>query len=379
MQAQAELCPHRPPCPGCPRWGERGIPLAAAERLAALAREARLAPPEVVEGSAFGFRHRARLAVRGRAASPKIGIFQAGSHRIADIPRCRVHHPLVNRVAAAARAALRATGTPPYAERAHRGALRSLQVVVERASQSAQVVLVGNARDPAALSPLAAALRAELGGALHSLWWNGNPERTNTILGPLWERWCGPETVCERIAGARVHFPPGAFGQSNPPLADAIAARIAGWIPAGARVAEYYAGCGALGLGLAARGHALVLNESNGHALRGLALGREALPAAARARVRIAPGPAGAAAALAGEADVVIADPPRKGLDAELLAALRARPPARLVYLSCDLERFLAQARELLAGGRLRLAELVVYALFPHTDHVETLARFDYA
>jgi tRNA/tmRNA/rRNA uracil-C5-methylase (TrmA/RlmC/RlmD family) len=122
-----------------------------------------------------------------------------------------------------------------------------------------------------------------------------------------------------------------------------------------------------------------VLNESNGHALRGLALGREALPPAARARVRIAPGPAGAAAALAGAADAVIADPPRKGLAAELLAALRSRPPARLVYLSCDLERFLAQARELLEGGRLRLAELAAFALFPYTDHVETLARFDYA
>ncbi len=49
---------------------------------------------------AFGYRHRKRLAVRGRAASPKIGIFQEGSHRVVDIPRCLVHHPLVNEVAA---------------------------------------------------------------------------------------------------------------------------------------------------------------------------------------------------------------------------------------------------------------------------------------
>jgi len=38
--------------------------------------------------------------VRGRATSPKIGIFQEESHRIVDVPRCVVHHPLVNEVAA---------------------------------------------------------------------------------------------------------------------------------------------------------------------------------------------------------------------------------------------------------------------------------------
>jgi tRNA/tmRNA/rRNA uracil-C5-methylase (TrmA/RlmC/RlmD family) len=64
--------------------------------LTALCREADVPPPAVVEGPPFGYRHRARLAVRGRSASPKVGIFQEGTHRIVDIPRCLVHHPLVN-------------------------------------------------------------------------------------------------------------------------------------------------------------------------------------------------------------------------------------------------------------------------------------------
>ncbi len=85
--------------------------------------------------------------VRGRARSPKIGIFQAGTHDVVDIPRCRVHHPLVNDVGAALREAIRATGTRPYTERTHTGALRAVQIVVERASRTAQLVLVGNADD----------------------------------------------------------------------------------------------------------------------------------------------------------------------------------------------------------------------------------------
>jgi len=42
------------------------------------------------------------------------------------------------------------------------------------------------------------------------------------ILGPHWHRFSGPEAVCERIAGADVFFPPGAFGQSHLELADEL-------------------------------------------------------------------------------------------------------------------------------------------------------------
>ncbi len=362
----------------------------ALARLARIAAEAGAPAPGVLTGAALGYRVRARLMVRGRAGSPKLGIFQAGSHRITDIPRCGVHHPLVNRVAAAARAAIRATGTPPYADRAHRGALRALQVVVERASGRAQVVLVGNADEPAPLLPLARALEASLGGTLHSLWWNGQPERTNVVLGPSWYRLTPDDVVggppdrsagCvrETIGGATVFFPPGAFGQSHLDLADRLVATVHGWTPPGVRVAELYAGCGAIGLGLLGRSAALTFVESAPHAVLGLALGLAARPAAHRARARVIAAPAGdALGALAG-AELVIADPPRKGLDPGVLAALAAAPPARLVYLSCDLDSFARDAARLQAAGGLRLAELVACDLFPNTRHVETLARFERA
>jgi tRNA/tmRNA/rRNA uracil-C5-methylase (TrmA/RlmC/RlmD family) len=315
--------------------------------------------------------------VRGRVASPKIGIFQSGTHDLVDIPRCRVHHPLVNRVAAAAREAARATGTRPYAERAHAGALRALQVVVERASATAQVVLVGNAREPAPLEPLARALAEALGGALHSLWWNGQPERSNAILGPHWRRWQGAEAVRESIGGVDVFYPPGAFGQSNLDLAERLATRVRAAVPEGERVAELYAGCGPIGLGLLARAAQVVFVESAPEALRGLALGVAARPACERARARIVAAEAGGALEALASAEVVIVDPPRKGLDPALLDALCGAPPRLLVYVSCDLDSFEAQARRLLAGGRLRLAALEAWALFPQTAHLELVSVWE--
>jgi 23S rRNA (uracil1939-C5)-methyltransferase len=316
--------------------------------------------------------------VRGRAGSPKLGIFQAGTHRIADIPRCPIHHPLVNEVAEAVRAAVRATGTAPYADRPDRGDLRAVQVVVERGGPRAQVVLVGNAEHPEPLLPAARHLAETLGPRLQGLFWNGNPGRTNAILGPHWRRLGGEPAVRERIGGASLFFPPGAFGQSHLPLADELVAGVQAWVPDGASVAELYAGCGAIGLGLLPRVRRVRFNEASPDALEGLRLGIAARPPAERARAEVEPGPAGEALGALEGADVVIVDPPRKGLDPPLTEALAGRPPARLVYVSCDLgslERDLAQLQQ--PAGPLRLTALEAWNLFPFTDHVETLALLE--
>src|SRR5665213_3073936 len=137
-------CPHRPPCDGCPRFGASGIGRAARETLRALARSQGLPDVAVHSADLFAFRHRARLAIRGRLGSPKIGLFEADSHRVVHIPNCRVQHPLINEVAAVVRGALVDAKVTCYSDRAHLGLARYLQVVVERRSTTAQIVLVAN-------------------------------------------------------------------------------------------------------------------------------------------------------------------------------------------------------------------------------------------
>jgi 23S rRNA (uracil1939-C5)-methyltransferase len=369
-------CPHRPTCPGCPRYGEPGIAAAADEKLAELASLGGLTPPRVVTGAPLGFRTRARLAVRGRAASPKVGMFQSGSHKIADIPRCGIHHPLVNEVAAALRRALRVTRVEPYAERGPRGELRYLQVAVERESERAQVVLVGKSESPEPLAPVFGELQSDLRERLQGLFWNGNPTAGNAILGPHWRKISGEESLRESIAGVDVFHPPGAFGQSHPALFESLAARARAAVPDGARVLELYAGTGAIGLGLLARAESVELNELSPHGVRGLELGVAARPEPERARAQLLPGDAAGHVRRIARADAVIVDPPRRGLDREVLDSLLATPPAALVYVSCGIDSLAREAAELVGSGRFALALLEAYALFPYTEHVETLAVF---
>lgn len=373
----ALICPHQPSCPGCPRLAEPGLPPEPVARLQALAARSGAAPPLVHESPRQAFRYRARLAIRGRADAPKLGIFQAGSHRVVHIPRCLVHHPVINRVAARVRDTLASHRVPTYSDAAHAGLARYLQVVVERETQRAQVTLISNDETPDALRDVFADLQAALGEDLHSLWWNGNPERTNAILGPHWQLLYGPAHVRDLSGDASIFYPPGAFGQSNLDLAMQLGARVRELARPASRITEYYAGVGAIGLGLAPGASALNLNELGPGSLEGLAHGVAALPDAVRAKVAVHAGAAGSHGRWVAESDLVIADPPRKGLDPELLLALGQAPPERFVYVSCDIGSFERDAAELLRT--FRLSALEAYDLFPNTPHLETLGVFEKA
>jgi tRNA/tmRNA/rRNA uracil-C5-methylase (TrmA/RlmC/RlmD family) len=96
-----------------------------------------------------------------------------------------------------------------------------------------------------------------------------------------------------------------------------------------------------------------------------------------RGRVRASEGPASDATDELDGADVVIVDPPRKGLDANVLAASCERPPRKLLYVACGRESFERDATALLGSGKVRLSGLTVFDLFPHTGHVEVLGVFE--
>ena len=92
---------------------------------------------------------------------------------------------------------------------------------------------------------------------------------------------------------------------------------------------------------------------------------------------------------------MVITNPPRTGMDARVVDAIRAAGPSRVVYVSCDpatLARDLARLTSPSAlsdssafpsprsrpRGRLyRLTALRAFDLFPQTAHVESVALLE--
>lgn len=74
--------------------------------------------------------------------------------------------------------------------------------------------------------------------------------------------------------------------------------------------------------------------------------------------------------------DAVIADPPRAGIEPEALEKLIEIAPQRIVYASCD-PSTLARDLAKLCARAYALQDLYLFDMFPHTYHIEVIARLE--
>lgn len=374
------ICEYQPACPGCPRYGEPDLAPEGVRQLQQIAAIWQSSvEPECIAFEGLGARYRARLSVRGRAGELAIGIFEQGSHHLVSIPRCSVHHPAIAALLPRLTLLCNQAAVGGYDENRHTGELRAVQLAVEPSTEKIQVVLLINRdlltqRPSDELSRACDALSRE--DLVQGLFLGALPERGNSLIPQRYEHRSGCEVIRDECGGAQVFFPPGAFGQANPVLHRRVAERIRGFVSDSRRVVEYYAGVGTLGLGLAAAGKEVVFNEVGEGSILGLQMGWAALsrsePLHSKQLV-LAKGRAGDHAHLYEASDTVLVDPPRKGLDRQLLARLVSDPPERLIYLSCGIEALLRESRELAEASQLVLEHVSGWAYFPFTDHVETL------
>ena len=75
-------------------------------------------------------------------------------------------------------------------------------------------------------------------------------------------------------------------------------------------------------------------------------------------------------------AEVVVADPPRAGFHPKALHALITLQARRVVYVSCNPTTLARDLGELVRGG-YRLEWVQPVDMFPHTPHIEAVARLE--
>ena len=202
---------------------------------------------------------------------------------------------------------------------------------------------------------------------------------------------CSPEDgggQCPALPRAvRLRFPPTVFRQANLDAFARIVAhvrrRLAEYVAArGAKPAcvELYGGVGTIGLHLADLCASLVSSDENPFNVDCFNATASQLRKKVRRRVSYVPKNAAdmAQAGALTDAEVCVVDPPRKGLEPEVVAALNQGQRLRLlVYVSCGFSAFQRDCRALLAGeNQWRLEHAEGHILFPGADAIETLAFF---
>lgn len=375
-------CPHAPRCVPCPL---RGLPYREQlfrkreEVRRALAAYPSLATVEVedVVGSRdlFGYRNTVKLAVRGSRSGLRAGVYEPGTHRLADASACAVQHPALTEVIAAVLDEASAAEIPPYDEGRAIGELRYLVARYSAWQKRVLLILVTRSREVRGLRELVRKLSRRcrgLGGVLQ----NVNPDPGNVILGRRFLTLRPPAVLVERIGFLRMQTSPGVFLQANLWTARRIYETVLDWAAPeeGDTAVDLFAGVGPLTLYLATRAARV--------------FGVEEVPAAVKdarsnARrngfdnVRFREGVTESIlpdlVAEIGKARIVTLNPPRKGADSSVLEGIGQLAPERIVYVSCNPASL---ARDLDRLGQLgyRLLRVRPFDMLPQTEHVEAVA-----
>lgn len=347
-------CPHFSLCSGC-TLSDIAAPPIWQEALAFF-RSLNIAPPLITGGFAQT-RLKAKLAVRH---GPEIGLFKKNTHDVISIPHCLVHHPAINAAVALLREEIVRHNLSTYSETTSTGILRYVQFFVERSTNRIQLALIVNTHDK-----LEAFTQSLLKHDLwHSIWLNFHTTPSNTILSSSWRLVHGSPFLFQTLNQTPVAFHPGAFSQAHLPLFERMLQKIETWVEPNDRILELYAGVGAIGLSLSRKARELTLIENNPFAH--LCYQQAPKPNIAYRCIDAKD------ADLSGY-DLIIVDPPRKGLDPTLHKNLSA---SRLIYISCGFESFKRDSQELISSG-WKLKEASGYLLFPGTNHVEILSLFE--
>jgi 23S rRNA (uracil1939-C5)-methyltransferase len=327
-------------------------------------------------GNATGWRYRAKLAIRGTANQPIIGLFREGSHDVVDIPFCQVHHPGINKAVEYLRQFIRNEKIEPYNESTCSGYLRYAQIIVEKSSGKVQLSLVWNSNEDS--------LRAwdlgklwELNSSFwHSIWVNWNVRRDNVIFGKKWLLIKGEEDLWEKFGGIEVCFHPASFAQANLDLFEVMLKKINQQITHNENIVEYYAGVGVIGLTLASKTCKIRCVEISPEAEKCFEKSRSRLPPALKDKVIFQLGSAENMNSLLKGADTIIVDPPRKGIHKSLLKAIQEEESVnKIIYVSCGWSAFQKDCETLLSNRwSMQLAE--AYVFFPGSNHIEILSVF---
>lgn len=164
------------------------------------------------------------------------------------------------------------------------------------------------------------------------------------------------------------------FFQGNRFLVGALLDKVLAAAPG--RFVDLYAGVGLFAVSLAARGQSGLAVEGDPTSAGDLASNSE--PYRDQLQTRAESVEAATTRVLEVTPDVVVVDPPRTGLSADVLTGLLRWRAPRIVYVSCDVPTLARDAQRLLADG-YQLRSLEALDMFPNTPHVECVAVFDRA
>lgn len=200
----------------------------------------------------------------------------------------------------------------------------------------------------------------------------------NTIVGEADATLLAGTALFQELIGeASVDIRPPSFFQVHRDAATTLQQRVVSLVLPGPAL-DLYSGVGAIALRIAAKGQVVHGVDSVAASVDRAIAGAEQAGLSDHATFDTADCKSAVISLAENEKtfSTVILNPPRRGCDPEVLLNVQRLGAQRLLYISCN-PKSLARDAALLRDQGFMLREATPHDLFPHSEHVETIAIFD--
>jgi len=331
----------------------------------------------------FGYRNKMEFSFHPLEPGPVLGLHERGTFdRVFPLEDCLLASRLTLEIVRRTQAFAEEHAWRAYHPRRHEGMLRYLVVRHLRATEQCAVHLVSAAEEVPGVEAWAAAI-ASCSPEVKTVTLLLNRSRANVAIGESERLLVGDGTVRERVLGLEFEASSGTFLQTNSLQAATLyqCALDEAGLSREETALDLYCGAGTLTLLLARVAREAIGVES-------------AAPAVAAARRNAERNGIANARFVAGEArqvlrqwargerpdavrpQVVMVDPPRAGLHPRVVARIAELAPRRVVYVSCNPATLARDLGDFATRG-YRLLAVTPVDMFPHTAHIECVARLE--
>lgn len=330
--------------------------------------------PVVASPQRLGYRARVKLVVRKNRDQVAMGLYVPQTHRVVDISSCPVHPRQVNQVVVYLKKKILELGITPYDERDDSGDLRYLDFRFSVARHELSLTLVTRRASFPQGAPLTKALQQRfpfITGVIQ----NVNDKRGNVIWGESFRTLGGRDTIMERVGDLKLVFPAGTFSQANPFTARKLYERVCelAALTGEETVLDLYCGVGPISLYLSVSARQVwAVDDSE----LSITTAKQNARRNGRGNCRFIAGDVATTVAQLTKdlprIDLMVLNPPRKGIKPAALDAVLAAGAPRIIYVSCE-PRSLARDLDRLLAADYRVVNIQPFDMFPQTAEVETV------
>lgn len=323
----------------------------------------------------YHYRNKALYPADNIRGEVVFGFYKAGTHTLVPIEECMIQHKDNAGILEIIKKWANDHQITVYNEKTHRGLLRHVFIrSTIKGDHMVGFILNGDAL------PYQDELTASLTDAypsIVSIMKNKQTRRGNTIMGPEFVNVYGQETVVDAINELEFELAMPSFFQINPEQTVALYDKAIEYaaLTGNEIVWDIYSGAGTISLNLAKNAKQVIGNEIVEQAVENA---RQNAKHNKITNVEFITGPAEIEVPkwleTGAKADVVVLDPPRKGAEVEVLDAIITMNPERIVYVSCKPSTLARDIKHLTENG-YKLVEVTPVDMFPHSMHVETVAK----